>query len=78
MAYDPAVAYKTDSMVALVTSSARTSVPSSGTRGGPYCSADKVQLPSFESQGSLPVHIHFMDGVQIYNGCFIMTSFGAK
>lgn len=51
------------------------------------CSDGKVQLPPFEP---FPEHLysllmethpelaHFMDRVHEYNGCFQMTSFGAK
>ncbi|KAL4105056.1 hypothetical protein QTP88_020331 [Uroleucon formosanum] len=54
---------------------------------GMCCNNGKVQLPSFEHLpeplNSLlmdrhPHHNHFMDLIRKYNGCFQMTSFGAK
>lgn len=51
------------------------------------CSAGKVKLPPFEPLpvplNSLvmvnhPDHIHFLKRIRQYNGCFQMTSFGAK
>lgn len=91
MAYDPDMAYEADSTVALGTMSHKcqycNALKWKEEAPGMCCSAGKVQLPPFEPlpeplyslvMGSHPEHVHFMNRVRKYNGCFNMTSFGAK
>lgn len=91
MAYDPDVAYEADSTVALGTMSHKcqycNALKWKEEAHGMCCSAGKVQLPPFEPlpeplyslvMDNHPEHVHFMDRVRKYNGCFNMTSFGAK
>ncbi|XP_071565387.1 uncharacterized protein [Temnothorax nylanderi] len=91
MAYDPDVAYEADSIIALGTMSHKCKYCNAfkwkEEAPGMCCSAGKVQLSPFEPlpeplyslvMGSHPEHVHFMNRVRKYNGCFNMTSFGAK
>jgi len=91
MAYDPDVAYEADSTVALGTMSHKcqycNALKWKEEAHGMCCSAGKVQLPPFEPlpeplyslvMDNHPEHVHFLDRVRKYNGCFNMTSFGAK
>ncbi|XP_077564699.1 uncharacterized protein LOC144180185 [Haemaphysalis longicornis] len=91
MAYDPHLAYEVDSTVALGSMIHKCHFCNAfkweDEALSMCCSAGKVQLPPFqplpEPLNSLlmsthPQHGHFMDRVRKYNGCFQMTSFGAK
>ena len=91
MAYDPEVAYESDSTVALGTMNKECNfchaIKWKDEAPGMCCNAGKVQLPPFESlpeplfsllMDLHPEHAHFMDCLRKYNGCFQMTSFGAK
>lgn len=86
MAYDPNVAYESDSTVSLGTMSHKcNALKWKDETPGTCCNAGKVQLPSFqhlpEPLNSLLMKSypdHFMNRIRKYNGCFQMTSFGAK
>ena len=91
MAYNAHMAYEVDSAVALGTMSHKcqwcNALKWQEEAPGMCCSAGKVQLPPFETlpeplysllMDCHPEHNHFMDRIRKYNGCFQMTSFGAK
>ncbi|XP_077282750.1 uncharacterized protein LOC143908816 [Temnothorax americanus] len=91
MAYDPDVAYETESTIALGTMSHKckycNALKWQEESPGMCCSAGKVQLAPLEPlpeplyslvMGRHPEHVHFMNNIRKYNGCFSMTSFGGK
>ncbi|XP_071642973.1 uncharacterized protein [Temnothorax longispinosus] len=91
MAYDPDVAYEADSTIALGTMSHKCQYCNAfkwkEETLGMCCNAGRVQLSPFEPlpeplyslvMGSHPEHVHFMNYIRKYNGCFSMTSFGGK
>ncbi|XP_071578043.1 uncharacterized protein [Temnothorax nylanderi] len=91
MAYDPDVAYETESIIALGTMSHKckycNALKWKEESPGMCCNNGKVQLASLEPlpeplyslvMGRHPEHVHFMNNIRKYNGCFSMTSFGGK
>ncbi|XP_024888866.1 uncharacterized protein LOC112465530, partial [Temnothorax curvispinosus] len=91
MAYDPDVDYEADSIIALGTMSQKckycNALKWKEEAPGMCCNDGKVQLSPFQPlpeplyslvMGSHSEHVHFMNRVRKYNGCFNMTSFGAK
>ncbi|KAL4125969.1 hypothetical protein QTP88_010201 [Uroleucon formosanum] len=91
MKYESEIAYETDKTVSLGTMSHKCvycdAFKFKEAAPGMYCSANKVQLPSFLPlpeplysliMGFHPDHKNVMDRIRKYNNCFQMTSFGAK
>ncbi|KAL4119656.1 hypothetical protein QTP88_012450 [Uroleucon formosanum] len=91
MAYNPDLAYGADKTIALGSMNHKckycNALKWKEETPGMCCNNGKVQFPSFEHlpeplNSLLMVrhhhHNHFMDLIRKYNGCFQMTSFGAK
>lgn len=91
MAYDPDIAYKTDTCVALGSMTYKcqwcNALKWKDETLGMCCSAGKVQLerlkqlpePLYSLVNALhPDHVQFMNNIRKYNACFQMTSFGGK
>ncbi|XP_025408974.1 uncharacterized protein LOC112682560 [Sipha flava] len=91
MAYDPDIAYRTDTSVALGSMTYKcqwcNAFKWKDETLGMCCSAGKVQLeklkqlpePLYSLVNTLhPDHVKFMNNIRKYNACFQMTSFGGK
>lgn len=89
--YDPKITYETDKSVVLGDMKQKCQFCNAfkwkEEASGMCCKTGKVQLLHFETlpeplysliMNLHPDHVHFMDRIRKYNGCFQMTSFGAK